>query len=296
MQNQIYRKYPFWSLAGPLLGFLAIQMAVQFVIQFVIEAPYLLEAYKELMRGSAEGTLASAQEIVDVYVRVTAPALEWITAHQVEISAASSGAAMILTGILFAGDRKLEKKYGVELPKKAAPGRYWMLAVFGAAGSLAATCLMAMAQAAFYDSRYQQTSADLYASPFPVQLICLGLLIPVSEELMFRGILYKRYRERQNFWYSALCSAVLFSFTHVSMTQMIYAFLLGLMLAYVYEKFGSFLAPAFLHAFMNTASLVFTETGVFSTLAQDPALMAGAAVGGAFICSVMFVLIQKMDR
>ena len=47
---------------------------------------------------------------------------------------------------------------------------------------------------------------------------------------------------------------------------------------------------------MNTASLVFTETGVFSTLAQDPALMAGAAVGGAFICSVMFVLIQKMDR
>ena len=94
MQNQIYRKYPFWSLAGPLLGFLAIQMAVQ----FVIEAPYLLEAYKELMRVSAEGTLASAQEIVDVYVRVTAPALEWITAHQVEISAASSGAAMILTG------------------------------------------------------------------------------------------------------------------------------------------------------------------------------------------------------
>ena len=64
MQNQIYRKYPFWSLAGPLLGFLAIQMAVQ----FVIEAPYLLEAYKELMRVSAEGTLASAQEIVDVYV------------------------------------------------------------------------------------------------------------------------------------------------------------------------------------------------------------------------------------
>ena len=62
MQNQIYRKYPFWSLAGPLLGFLAIQMAVQFVIQFVIEAPYLLEAYKELMRGSAEGTLASAME------------------------------------------------------------------------------------------------------------------------------------------------------------------------------------------------------------------------------------------
>ena len=103
-----------------------------------------------------------------------------------------------------------------------------MLAVFGFAGSLAATCLMTMMQAAFYDSLYQQTSAETYSSPFVIQLICLGFVIPLAEEFMFRGVLYKRYRERQNFWYSAIGSSILFSLMHVSMTQMFYTFLLGL--------------------------------------------------------------------
>ena len=294
MQGQIYRKYPFWSLAGPFLGFLAIQTGVQFIIQFAIELPYLLDAYTELMRETAAGSIPAAQEIMDVYVQTAAPALRLIAAHQVEIAAAASGATLVLTGILFAKDRKLEKRCGMMPPGRASAGKYWMLLVFGAAGSPAATCLMAMAQAAFADNAYQQTSADVYAASFPVQVICLGILIPLAEEMMFRGILYKRYRERQDFWYSALCSAILFSFMHTNMTQMIYTFLLGLMLAYVYEKFGSFCAPLILHILMNTVSLVLTWAGGFAFLSRDPLLLAAAAVGGAFICSVMFVLIQRI--
>src|SRR5699024_3167848 len=233
------------------------------------------------------------EEILDAYLQAMEPALQLISAHRVEIAAAASLATVILTGILFARDRKLEKKAGVILPEKARAGRYWMLAVFGFAGSLAATCLMTMMQAAFYDSLYQQTSAETYSSPFVIQIICLGFVIPLAEEFMFRGVLYKRYRERQNFWYSAICSSILFSFMHVSMTQMFYTFLLGLMLAYVYEKFGSFCAPLALHIFVNMGSVIFTETGFFLLLIRDPLVLAGAAIGGAFICSVIFVLIQR---
>lgn len=294
MQGQIYRKYPFWSLAGPFLGFLAIQTGVQFIIQLAIELPYLLDAYTELMRETAAGSIPAAQEIMDVYVQTAAPALRLIAAHQAEIAAAASGATLVLTGILFAKDRKLEKRCGMMPPGRASAEKYWMLLVFGAAGSPAATCLMAMAQAAFADNAYQQTSAGVYAASFPVQVICLGILIPLAEEMMFRGILYKRYRERQDFWYSALCSAILFSFMHTNMTQMVYTFLLGLMLAYVYEKFGSFCAPLILHILMNTVSLALTWAGGFAFLSRDPLLLAAAAVGGAFICSVMFVLIQRI--
>lgn len=293
MENKIYRKYPFWCLAGPLLGFLAIQAAVRFAIQFAIELPYALQAYAGIMRDASAGGTVSMEEILDAYLQAMEPALQLISAHRVEIAAAASLATVILTGILFAKDRKLEKKAGVIPPEKAHAGRYWMLAVFGFAGSLAATCLITMMQAAFYDSLYQQTSAETYSSPFVIQLICLGFAIPLAEEFMFRGVLYRRYRERQNFWYSAICSSILFSFMHVSVTQMFYTFLLGLMLAYVYEKFGSFCAPLALHIFVNTGSVIFTETGLFLLLVQDPVILAGATIGGAFICSVMFVLIQK---
>ena len=293
MENKIYRKYPFWCLAGPLLGFLAIQGAVRFAIQFAMELPYALQAYAGIMRDASAGGAVSMEEIMEAYLQAMEPALQLISAHRVEIAAAASLATVILTGILFAKDRKLEKKAGVILPEKARAGRYWMLAVFGFAGSLAATCLMTMMQAAFYDSLYQQTSGETYSSPFVIQLICLGFVIPLAEEFMFRGVLYKRYRERQNFWYSAIGSSILFSLMHVSMTQMFYTFLLGLMLAYVYEKFGSFCAPLALHIFVNMGSVIFTETGLFLLLIRDPLVLAGAAIGGAFICSVMFVLIQR---
>lgn len=290
MEKRIYRRYPFWSLAGPLLGFLAIQSGVSSLIRFAIELPYMLRAYGEIM---GDPSVLSVQQIADLYVQALEPAVEIFAAYQIEIAAVSSLATVILTGIMFAGDRKLEKKAGVQISEKIPLRKYWTLAAFGITASVAATCLMAMVQAVFYDTRYQQTSSEMYSSPLFVQIICLGIVIPVAEEFLFRGVLFKRYRERRNFVYSAVGSSLIFGLMHASTTQMIYAFLMGLMLAYVYEKFGSFRAPVFLHIVANLASVVFTEAGVFAQLAQDVALMAGVIIFGAFISSAVFVLIQR---
>lgn len=291
--NQIYRKSPFWSLAGPLLGYLAIQFGIQLTAQLALEMPYAVRAYAGLLSGSGD-TVSSLQEFLESYMRALEPGFEAIARYQVEIVTLSALGTIILTGILFARDRKLEKKAGVILPERASLSKYWTVIVFGIAGCIAATCLMAMAQLAFYDERYQQTAQITYSAGFLVQMIGLGIVTPVAEELMFRGILYKRFRERQGFWYSALWSALLFSFMHSNTTQMVYTFLLGVLLSYLYEKFGSFRAPVVLHILLNTGSVVFTELGVFRYLAGSPVRMAGAVIAGAFLCSVMFVTIQKM--
>ena len=291
--NQIYRKSPFWSLAGPLLGYLAIQFAVQFAAQFVIEMPYVMRAYAEVLRGSSDA-VPSMQELLNSYMQALEPAFEAIARYQVEIMMLSALGTIVLTGILFARDRKLEQKAGVVLPERASLSKYWTVVILGISGCIAATCLMAMVQLAFYDEQYQQAAQITYSAGFLVQIIGLGIVIPIAEELMFRGILYKRFRERQGFWYSALWSALLFSFIHSTTTQMIYAFLLGVLLSYLYEKFGSFRAPVVLHILLNTGSVVFTELGVFRWIAGSPVRMAGAVIAGAFLCSVMFVVIQRM--
>lgn len=290
--NRIYRKSPFWSLAGPLLGYLAIEGAIQFALMFLIEMPYVMRSYAEVLRGSSGAV--SMQEIMDSYMQALEPAFEAVAKYQVEIVSLAALGTIVLTGILFARDRKLERQVGVKLPERAPLAKYWTVVVFGIAGCIAATCLMAMVQLAFYDERYQQTAQITYAASLPVQIIGLGIITPVAEELMFRGILYKRFRERQSFWYSAIWSALLFSFMHSNTTQMIYTFLLGILLSYLYEKFGSFRAPVLLHILLNTGSVVFTEVGVFRWVAGSPMRMAGAVIAGAFLCSAMFVLIQKM--
>ena len=48
--NQIYRKSPFWSLAGPLLAYLAIRWAVEAALMMLILIPYLPDVYAELMQ------------------------------------------------------------------------------------------------------------------------------------------------------------------------------------------------------------------------------------------------------
>lgn len=203
--NQIYRKSPFWSLAGPMLGYLAIQFVVQFAAQLVIEMPYVMRAYAEILRGSSD-TVPSMQELLNSYMQTLEPAFEAIVRYQVEIAALSALGTIVLTGILFARDRKLEEKIGVVLPEKAPLSKYWTVVIFGIAGCIAATCLMAMVQLAFYDEQYQQTAQITYSAGLLVQIIGLGIITPVAEELMFRGILYKRFRERQGFWYSAILS------------------------------------------------------------------------------------------
>lgn len=288
--NQIYRKSPFWSLAGPLLGYLAIQWGVQALIQFVVELPYIMRTYAQFL---SQDTFPDMNQAVEACLKALEPAFETLLRHQVEIAGAAAACTLFLTAPLFFSDRKKEKKYFVEVLQKQPLKKYWTLLVFGVFGCAAATCLMTMVQLAFYDVQYEQTARVLYSAPVAVQLLLLGIVVPLAEEMMFRGLLFRRYRERQRFWYSAVCSSVFFALMHTNTTQSVYAFLLGLMLAYVYDKFGSLKAPVFLHMVLNTCSVIFTELGAFGFMAAEPMRMAITAIAGAFICSVIFVLIQR---
>lgn len=293
VMNQIQRKNPFWSLAGPLFIYLGIQWFVQFTLQMLISLPYIAQAYLDMVRGS-QGAAPDMQEMMNTYLEAMEPAFETVMQHQVEIAGVAAAGTLIFTGILFVKDRKLEKACGIPVPVKVPVSSYIHVLILGVFGCVSATCLTGMAQAVFYDEQYQQTAQVIYTSAFPVQLALLGVLIPIAEEMMFRGVLFKRFRERQSFWYSAVCSSIFFAFMHTNTTQMIYAFLLGLMLSYLYEKFGSVKASMLLHVVMNAGSLVFTEVGAYRWLGADPIRMAGAAIGGAFIGSIMFVMIQRL--
>lgn len=291
--KQIQRKNPFWSLAGPLLAYFGIQLAVQTVVQAVIQAPYLAQAYID---NFVNGGASDFQEAMNGYLSAAGPAIEQVLKYQVEIAGAAALCTIPLTAVLFAKDRKLEKACGIVPAEKTPFGRYWAVVLFGAVLSVGVTCLSSMAQAVMYDEQYQQTAESMYSASFPVQLLVMGVVIPAAEELMFRGVMYKRYREKRKFWYAALWSSLFFAVTHTNNIQMAYAFFLGICLCWLYERFGSFKAPLVLHISANAASLILTESGAFGWLGAEPIRMAVAAVLCAFVCSSMFVLMQRMTE
>ena len=254
----------FWRAAGPLLGFWGIQLVMEFVIEFIIILPFMGEASSRMTQS---GEVLNYQEMMNKYYEVLSPAFDKIIGGQIAIAGIATAATLFLTVTLCVLERVI--------------------------GSIGATCLSAMAQAVLVDPEYIQTAQNMYSADFVVQIIVFGFVIPIAEEFMFRGVLYQRYRETRGFYYAAIWSALFFSVTHNNTVQMIYTFLLGILLCYIYEKFGSMKAPIMLHVVLNLGSLIFTDIGVFKWLAREPFKMAVAVIISTFICAACFVWIQR---
>lgn len=286
--NQMRRKSPFWSLAAPILIYMGVRLAVEVVGILVISFPYLMDVSEQLLAQQQ-----TAEQFTQQYWALMGPAMNQVFRYSAEIAGAAALVTIPVNAVFFSRDRKLEKVCGVEVPERAPLRKYWAVVVFGLAVSIAATCFFAMVELAFYSGESQSSTLITYTPPFAVQLLVLGIVVPVAEELMFRGVLFRRFLENRSFWYAAVWSSLFFVLMHQDGAQMVYAMLLGLFLCYVYQKFGSLKAPVVLHVTANCSSLIYTEAGGFRWIGAAPVRMAGAVIIGAFICSVMYVQIQR---
>mgnify|MGYP000682556751 CR=1 FL=1 len=83
--------------------------------------------------------------------------------------------------------------------------------------------------------------------------VALGLMVPFAEEIVFRGaiqrILQNALGER-NRWIAIVISALIFGIIHFNLAQGLHAFLVGLLLGWLYSKTGSIL-PGFVFHWMN---------------------------------------------
>jgi CAAX protease family protein len=82
-----------------------------------------------------------------------------------------------------------------------------------------------------------------------------GLMAPVAEEIIFRGLLYGWLRRFMGILPAAVLSAAIFGAFHGVLPVMAAAFVVGLVLAYIYERTGSLWASAIVHATQNCIAM-----------------------------------------
>jgi membrane protease YdiL (CAAX protease family) len=112
-------------------------------------------------------------------------------------------------------------------------------------------------------SLQQFFNADFNVVHAVTLLLYGGFLVPIAEELVFRGLLFRWLRQRFEFWPAAFISSAAFGLAHLRADQVIVAGLLGLPLAWLYEKSRS-LAPAILmHQTYNSLLLMLTYVAVW---------------------------------
>lgn len=79
----------------------------------------------------------------------------------------------------------------------------------------------------------------------------VALLGPAIEEIFFRGFTYKAFRARWGVRFAMLASALIFALLHMSLVAFLPIFVLGLFLAYLYEKSGSLVPSMTVHMLHN---------------------------------------------
>ncbi len=81
------------------------------------------------------------------------------------------------------------------------------------------------------------------------------VILPILEETLFRGILYRALRRHWSFAPAAVGSAAIFAVSHLSWAGMVPYLLLGMVFAYLYERSGSLVAPWAAHGAFNGFNL-----------------------------------------
>jgi membrane protease YdiL (CAAX protease family) len=81
------------------------------------------------------------------------------------------------------------------------------------------------------------------------------ILAPIAEEILFRGIIYNSMRQKHQMWSALLFSSLIFAFVHGQLIHFGEIFIMGLLLAYLYERTKSLVPSIVLHIAVN---LLFT--------------------------------------
>ena len=154
----------------------------------------------------------------------------------------------LIFGFLFI---KNYKKYSVNYNEKLKFKSILFIIILGSLIVISFNLIISMVNLLFNFTSYDISKTNILS-----YVICTGIIGPILEELLFRGIVLNKLKENYKTMTSILITSFLFAFFHQSFIQILYAFVLSFMLIYVYQKYKNILAPILLHITSNIFNLI----------------------------------------
>ena len=162
------------------------------------------------------------------------------------------------------------------VPNQATFGQYIVVILF--ATGLSAVINMLTSWLPIESETYNSLESTISsASPF-IQLTAICIIGPIAEELLFRGIIFRRLRDYIGTAGAAVLSGVIFGAVHGNLVQGIYAGLFGIVMALLYEHYGTIWIVIVVHIVNNMLASF-----------ADPFILSMPTTG-QFIYSVICIL------
>lgn len=123
-------------------------------------------------------------------------------------------------------------------------------------------------------SGYAASSDAVLGATDPLSTLCVVLIAPFFEEILFRGLFYTRLKRGMGKPLALLLASVLFGLLHGQLLWAAYAFLLSLLLCSVLDWYDSLWAGVLLHLSFNATQYI--AAPFLASLPVLPALIASA--------------------
>ena len=241
-----------WGLVYPWLVYQGMGMLVTFVFAWIMV----------LMNPAFVPTSGS---LTDYFLQFS----EEVKAYYLPLAAISCALSIPLLLLFFFRDRKQEIREGFVLEswEKTGAGSFALCLLCGISASIVLNhCLIYSGVYEWLSEGYADSAQMMFQGNLWLELLTICLLTPLVEELIFRGLIFRRLRWSLDAKAAILTSALLFAVFHGNLLQGIYAFAMGFLFAFVYERTHSLWAPILFHLGANVVSVLMTEVEGFKKI------------------------------
>ena len=144
---------------------------------------------------------------------------------------------------------------------------------------------------------FQNVNEAFFGGTWILEVLASCVVIPIAEELLFRGLVLSRCMYLVTEPWAILFSALLFGLIHVNVVQLIYATALGVFLAVIVRKTKHIRFAILGHAAANFIAVIRAETGIleFSYQATASGIAFSLGMVGVGILA-MWLLIKLCNK
>ncbi len=207
------------------------------------------------------------------------------------------GVDLIIAAVLWIFYSRDSKRL-VPVYKKTNPIHWILVILLGIFGGLAGNFIVILSGLIqLFPDVYEEMAEIQYSGPVWIQFLSMGLAAPIMEEVLFRGLIFRRLRTYCKFPVALIVSSLIFGLCHGNILQFFYAFLLGLLMGLLYERFRTLLAPIVFHAAANLFSVAVTNYTIINIIiSSNPLLSVVLSFGMVVIIIYLFNTTLKPEE
>lgn len=211
----------------------------------------------------------------------------------------SSAVSVVLFGFLYRADCSERLEYREKrAPRQLDGNSVLWISVASIAFSMVSNNLIDISPLPELSGSYEETSAMLMSGSLILQLLCVGILAPIVEEILMRGIIFGRLRDMMRPAWAIFWGGLLFGIFHGNIVQGVYAACFGWFLCWLMERFGSIKATCLSHMVSNMAVSLIVSTSLYNQIFENDIAfwIVTAAAVAVFVLAILLLASHREDE